>query len=451
MTQPTNSAKLTNSDKLDKSTASSVNEIQQASSNDAIEHVDITIVGGAMAGASLALGLAQLSDKYQQQLGRPLSIAVIEAVKPDDNHPGFDARSIAIAHGSVFELTRLGIWPKLASLGSEINNIHISDRGHFGMTELNAEQFSLSAMGQVVELAKVGKVLFDELKLNKVSQQAVKLYCPAQLAELNTDAQGHTLTLDNGQQIRTKLLVAADGANSKVRQALKQDIEKIEFDQVALVANVQTDKLHDGWAYERFTGTGPLALLPMSAVDGKPRVSLVWALDSEQAQAMKTASKTEFLAALQSAFGNRAGRFTDVGERVSYPLTLSYMPRPIYHRTVFIGNAAQTLHPIAGQGFNLGLRDVVGLIDAIEASFKSVNASDSQALDCGQNTLIHHYLKLREQDRNSTINNVEFLVRGFSNQHWPLVAGRSLGLRLLSWCPPLKAPIAHKAMGWKTA
>ncbi|WP_153912738.1 2-octaprenyl-6-methoxyphenyl hydroxylase [Shewanella sp. TC10] len=426
----------------------SATDISHHVTSSVVENVDITIVGGAMAGASLALGLAQLSDKYQHKLGRPLSIAIIEAVKPDDNHPGFDARSIAIAHGSVFELTRLGIWPKLASLGTEISNIHISDRGHFGMTELNAEQFSLSSMGQVVELAKVGKVLFDELKNSK---QAIKLYCPAQLSDLQTDATGHTLTLNNGQQIRTQLLVAADGANSKVRQALNQDIEKVDFEQVALVANVQTDKPHDGWAYERFTETGPLALLPMSAVNAKPRVSLVWALDNEQAQALKIAPKAEFLAALQTAFGNRAGRFTDVGERVSYPLTLSYMPRPIYHRTVFIGNAAQTLHPIAGQGFNLGLRDVVGLIDAIEANLIELSKTDPQALDCGQNSLIHHYLTLREQDRNSTINNVEFLVRGFSNQHWPLVAGRSLGLRLLSWCPPLKAPIAHKAMGWKSA
>ncbi|WP_119967640.1 2-octaprenyl-6-methoxyphenyl hydroxylase [Shewanella japonica] len=423
---------------------------RRANSAPAVTHVDITIVGGAMAGASLALGLAQLSTKYQQQLARPLSIAIIEAQQPDSQHPGFDARSIAIAHGSVFELTRLGIWPKLASLGTSIENIHISDRGHFGMTELNAAQFSLPSMGQVVELAKVGKVLFDELK-----QQDIQLHCPARLEQLDTDISGHTLTLNNGQKIRTALLVAADGAQSKVRQALKQDIEKVDFEQVALVANVQTDKPHDGWAYERFTGSGPLALLPMSSVSlesnaQQPRLSLVWALDSEQAQAMKTVSKAEFLAKLQSAFGNRAGRFTDVGERVSYPLTLSYMPRPIYHRSVFIGNAAQTLHPIAGQGFNLGLRDVVGLIDAIETVIcDSITAK--QALDLGQHSLIHHYLNLREEDRRNTINNVEFLVRGFSNQYWPLVAGRCLGLRLLSWCPPLKTPIAHKAMGYKTA
>ncbi|WP_264371795.1 2-octaprenyl-6-methoxyphenyl hydroxylase [Shewanella donghaensis] len=407
-----------------------------------------------MAGASLALGLAKLSEKLSAKhaglLNRPISIALIEAVKPDDNHPGFDSRSIAIAHGSVFELTQLGIWPSIESLGTDIENIHISDRGHFGMTELNAEQFGLPSMGQVVELAKVGKVLFEQ-----VQQADIKLYCPASLAKLDTD--GHTLTLDNGQQIRTQLLVAADGANSKVRQALKQDVTQVEFEQVALVANVQTDKPHDSWAYERFTDTGPLALLPMATINGKTRLSLVWALDAERAQQLKHTDKADFLAKLQQAFGNRAGRFTDVGERVSYPLTLSYMPRPIYHRTVFIGNAAQTLHPIAGQGFNLGLRDVVGLIDAVETSIKASNKASTEAnksassFDFGHNDIIHAYLAKREQDRQTTINNVEFLVRGFSNQYWPLVAGRSLALRLLSWCPPLKAPIAHKAMGWKSA
>ncbi|WP_083698104.1 2-octaprenyl-6-methoxyphenyl hydroxylase [Shewanella sp. UCD-KL21] len=406
------------------------------------QQVDITIVGGAMAGASLALGLAKLSAKHASLLKRPLSIALIEAQKPDDNHPGFDSRSIAIAHGSVFELTQLGIWPTIASLGSDIENIHISDRGHFGMTELNAEQFGLPSMGQVVELAKVGKVLFEQLQ-----QADIKLHCPASLTQLETDIDGHTITLDNGQQIRSKLLVAADGAHSKVRQALKQDVTQVEFEQVALVANVETDKPHESWAYERFTDTGPLALLPMAPINGKTRLSLVWALDAEQAQQFKHCDKADFLAALQQAFGNRAGRFMDVGSRVSYPLTLSYMPRPIYHRTVFIGNAAQTLHPIAGQGFNLGLRDVVGLIDAVETSIKA----GIENVDLGHNSLIHHYLASRQQDRMATINNVEFLVRGFSNQYWPLVAGRSLGLRLLSWCPPLKAPIAHKAMGWKSA
>lgn len=417
-------------------------------------NVDIAIVGGAMAGATLALGLAKLSAT----LSRPLRIALIEAHLASNNHPGFDARSIAIAHGSIFELTRLGIWPKLQHLGTAIENIHVSDRGHFGMTELNAKPLGLGALGQVVELAQVGKVLFEQL-----AKSSVEVFCPATVTELQAQTNGHLLTLDNGTQLHCQLLVAADGANSVVRQHLGQPTEQINFDQTAIVANVSTDQPHQHWAYERFTQTGPLALLPMSSVPmtaaahtavsasaAQSRFSVVWALPPAQAEQLKHADKAEFLAALQQAFGHRVGRFVDVGQRSSYPLTLSYMPRPIYHRCIFIGNAAQTLHPIAGQGFNLGLRDVVGLLDVLKQAFSTYQLANlSTEVDVGSNAILHQYLAARQADRDSTLSNIEFLVRGFSNQYWPMVAGRNLGLRLLSWLPPLKRPIAQTAMGWR--
>lgn len=400
--------------------------------DNSVQNVDIAIVGGAMAGATLALALARLFGTE-----KPLSIALIEAHLPDNSHPGFDARSIAIAHGSIFELSRLGLWPKLAHLGTAIKDIHVSDRGHFGMTELNASQFHLDALGQVVELERVGQVLFSEL--NKTQ---VKLYCPAKLSELIPDIDSHTLVLDSGERICAKLVVAADGLQSKVRSSFNLPITQVAFEQTAIIANLQTDKPHQHWAYERFTETGPLALLPMADSQGQPRLSLVWALDDNRAQTMLNAPKAEFLAALQQAFGYRAGQFIDVSERHAYPLNLSYMPRLIHHRCVFIGNAAQTLHPIAGQGFNLGLRDVVSLLDVLQRAL-------AQGEDIGGVAVTHGYLQAREADRNSTIRNIEFLVRGFSNQYWPLALGRNLGLRLLSWFPPLKTPVAQKAMGWK--
>ncbi|TVL21550.1 2-octaprenyl-6-methoxyphenyl hydroxylase [Shewanella xiamenensis] len=400
--------------------------------DNSVQNVDIAIVGGAMAGATLALALARLSGTE-----KPLSIALIEAHLPDNNHPGFDARSIAIAHGSIFELSRLGLWPKLAHLGTAIKDIHVSDRGHFGMTELNASQFHLDALGQVVELERVGQVLFSELHKTQV-----KLYCPAKLSALIPYIDSHTLVLDSGERICAKLVVAADGLQSKVRSSFNLPITQVAFEQTAIIANLQTDKPHQHWAYERFTETGPLALLPMADSQGQPRLSLVWALDNHRAQAMLNAPKAEFLAALQQAFGYRAGQFIDVSERHAYPLNLSYMPRPIHHRCVFIGNAAQTLHPIAGQGFNLGLRDVVSLLEVL-------NTAREQGEDIGGVAVTHGYLQAREADRNSTIRNIEFLVRGFSNQYWPLALGRNLGLRLLSWFPPLKTPVAQKAMGWK--
>ncbi|PIW59723.1 2-octaprenyl-6-methoxyphenyl hydroxylase [Shewanella sp. CG12_big_fil_rev_8_21_14_0_65_47_15] len=397
-----------------------------------VQNVDIAIVGGAMAGATLALALARLS-----QTSTPISVALIEAHVPDKSHPGFDARSIAIAHGSIFELSRLGLWPKLAHLGTAIENIHVSDRGHFGMTELNAAQFHLDALGQVVELERVGQVLFNEL-----NKSEVKFFCPAKLAQIEAAAEGHTLVLDTGERIQAKLVVAADGLQSKVRSSFNLPATQVAFEQTAIIANLQTDKPHQHWAYERFTENGPLALLPMADSQGQPRLSLVWALDDSRAQAMLNAPKAEFLAALQQAFGYRAGQFVDVSARHAYPLNLSYMPRPIHHRCVFIGNAAQTLHPIAGQGFNLGLRDVVSLLEVLKTAL-------AQGNDIGSAAVTHAYLNAREQDRNSTIRNIEFLVRGFSNQYWPLVLGRNLGLRLLSWFPPLKTPVAQRAMGWK--
>lgn len=233
-----------------------------------VQNVDIAIVGGAMAGAILALALARLSHTTA-----PLSVALVEAHLPDKQHPGFDARSIAIAHGSVFELSRLGLWQKLAHLGTAIENIHVSDRGHFGMTELNAAQFHLDALGQVVELERVGQVLFNELHKSEV-----KLYCPAKLDQIEAAVEGHTLVLDTGERIHAKLVVAADGLQSKVRSSFNLPITQVAFEQTAIIANIQTADLPTNrpqkhWAYERFTETGPLALLPMGDSQGQPRLS----------------------------------------------------------------------------------------------------------------------------------------------------------------------------------
>ncbi len=398
--------------------------------------VDVAIVGGAMAGATLALGLKTLSE----ELKRPLKIALVETHHPDSEHPGFDARSIAIAHGSIFELKRLRLWSKLAHLGTPIKNIHISDRGHSGITELNAEDFHLQNLGQVVELKRVGQVLFQQLQASDI-----QLYCPRTLANVVAQSDCQLLTLDDGTQLKTSLLVAADGVNSRVRQAFHLPLEQVDLDQVALVANIETDKPHDHWAFERFTNTGPLAVLPMAPLKGHSRVSLVWALTPNEAKRLLAVSKSLFLAELQAAFGFRAGCFTQVGQRFSYPLLISHMPRPIYHRTIFIGNAAQTLHPIAGQGFNLGLRDLVSLLDVIKQTLQA----EGEAADLGSANLTHTYLKNREKDRNSTMTNIECLVRGFSNDHWPLIVGRNLGLSLLSCLPPLKVQVARTAMGWK--
>ncbi|WP_394131869.1 2-octaprenyl-6-methoxyphenyl hydroxylase [Shewanella maritima] len=404
---------------------------------------DIVIVGGAMAGATLAFALMRAN----QQLTRPLKVALIEAQTISKQHPGFDARSIAIASGSIFALKQLGVWQHIAHLGTAINNIHVSDRGHFGMTELLSEPLNLTEFGQVVELAPVGQALMQQLEqLAKTQPQQLQLFCPSSVSQVTARSEHHHITLTTGEQLCAKLVVAADGANSVVRQQLSQPCEQIDFGQSAIVANVLTDKAHQGWAYERFTEHGPIALLPMADSQGKARMSLVWAMQPEQISRVKALDKPAFTAELQQAFGHRCGQFIDVSERVSYPLTLTYMPRPFYHRCVFVGNAAQTLHPIAGQGFNLGLRDIAQLVSTIQLA---VTHADEGPVDVGNTQWLHQYYQARQSDRDLTITHIEFLVRGFSNQHWPLVAGRSLGLRLLSWLPPLKRPVAEIAMGWR--
>ncbi|MCF1426796.1 MAG: 2-octaprenyl-6-methoxyphenyl hydroxylase [Shewanella sp.] len=396
-------------------------------------HYDVVIVGGAMAGATLAMGLSALKKPD----GQALKIALVEAFAVDDAHPGYDARAIALSHGSIHQLSRLGLWPSLSHLGTGINSIHVSDRGHFGMTRLDAQDFHVPTFGQVVELARIGWVLDSAVKRADISY-----YCPDALQSLQGHDDFHELTLASGTCLRASLLVAADGAHSAVRQAFKLPLEQADFGQSAVIANIAVTEGKPGMAWERFTDTGPLALLPMSPVDGLQRLSVVWALSHEQACAVMALDDSKFLSQLQQAFGYRAGRFGQTGTRHSYPLTLGVMPRPAFHRCVFIGNAAQTLHPIAGQGFNLGLRDVVDLLGCIQTQL-------TMGEDLGSAALVHRYLRAREEDRRTTVRNIEFLVRGFSNDYLPFVLGRNLGLRLLSWIPPLQVPLAQVAMGWR--
>ncbi|RYV01899.1 2-octaprenyl-6-methoxyphenyl hydroxylase [Shewanella sp. OPT22] len=408
--------------------------VDNTSTQGSTHQFDVVIVGGAMVGSVLALGLALKANR----LNKPLNIALVEAYEPTAEHPGFDARAIALSHGTIEAFKNLDIWDDIKHLGTDISRIHISDRGHFGMTQLDAQDFNLDAMGAVVELSPVGFKLHQKLQSSDVT-----MFCPAKVIDVTAEIDSKTLTLDNGEKLNAKLVVAADGANSIIRQSLNLSQEFVNFEQTAIIANIELEQKHQHRAWERFTDTGPLALLPMSELNGRDRLSLVWALTPEQAEEYLQLSDDAFIEKLQQAFGYRAGKLIAAGKRFSYPLIMTCMPRPIHHRTIFVGNAAQTLHPIAGQGFNLGLRDIMTVIDVVENGLKSEQ-------DLGSTQITHTYLKQRQEDRGNTLNRVEFLVRGFSNNHWPLVCGRSLGLRLLSYLPFLKAPVGKKAMGFTT-
>ncbi|USD65642.1 2-octaprenyl-6-methoxyphenyl hydroxylase [Vibrio sp. SCSIO 43136] len=381
---------------------------------------DVVIAGGAMAGATLAIALNQ---------SRPeLSIAVIEGFEPDPNqHPGFDSRAIALSYGSVEQLKRLKLWSGIAPQATAIERIHVSDRGHLGMAELDRSEIGAKALGYVVELANVGQFYHQQLK-----SLALDYYCPQQVAKVQQHSSHVDIALTDGQELQTKLLVAADGVDSVCCQQTGLGLEQLDFEQVAVIANICTDTVHNHQAFERFTNSGPLALLPMS--DG--RMSLVWCLRPDKAQQILAASDDEFLNQLQQAFGWRLGKLTHVGARASYPLLLKHRPQVTGHRIVAVGNAAQTLHPIAGQGFNLGLRDVLSLCEVLE---QSENIGDYASLQA--------YRQRREQDRNYTMTMTSGLVSLFSNDALPLRVGRNLGLMMLDDSQLLKMPLMQRTMG----
>lgn len=313
--------------------------------------MSVIIVGGGMAGATLALAISSLTH------GK-MPVALVEAQRPDSRqHPGFDARAIALAHGTCQQLDSIGLWSALADCATAIEHVHVSDSGHSGFVNLRAQDYRVPALGQVIELFDAGKRLFALLQ----NAPGVTLHCPAKMVDVVRTAESATVTLDNGQQLHAKLLVAADGSHSALAQACHIQWRQQDYQQIAVIANVTTSELPNGRAFERFTRNGPLALLPMS----QGRSSLVWCHAKEDRAQVDSWDDARFLAELQRAFGWRLGKMLHAGKRHSYPLQLLTATRHVSHRLALVGNAAQTLHPIAGQGFNLGLRDVMTLAETI--------------------------------------------------------------------------------------
>lgn len=392
---------------------------------------DVTLVGGGMSGAVLALALAAL----RRPDGTPLQIVLLEASAPEQGpHPGFDARAIALAAGSCEALARHGIWPRLAPHASPITQIHVSDRGHPGQTRLTAAEYGLPALGQVIELSAAGQALQEA-----IAQTAnIRMLCPVQLTAVIPGEQAVDLILASQQSISTRLLVAADGGHSFVRQALKIPVRRHDYGQSAVIATVKTAEDPAGRAFERFTRGGPLALLPMQ----QGLSSLVWSLPGDEAEAVMALDDQGFLDQLQQAFGWRLGRFLRTGVRHCYPLALTAADYPLGQRTVLVGNAAHLLHPIAGQGFNLGMRD----LDALCAALCHALA---QGEDIGGYPVLARYWQCRQGDQKATIWLTSSLARLFSNDLAPLVAGRNLALALMARLPCLKEPLARQTLGFQ--
>ncbi|ERH65599.1 2-octaprenyl-6-methoxyphenyl hydroxylase [Serratia marcescens EGD-HP20] len=363
-----------------------------------------------------------------------MAVDLVEATRPDDrSHPGFDARAIALAQGTCQQLARIGVWPTLRDCATPITQVHVSDRGHAGFVNLQAQDYQVDALGQVIELHDAGQRLFALL----AKAPGVTLHCPARVVDVIRTAERAEVLLDNGQRLRGQLLVAADGSRSALAQACNVQWRQEDYPQFATIANVTTAEDPQGRAFERFTRYGPLALLPMS----QGRSSLVWCHAREDRAQVDAWDDARFIAELQQAFGWRLGRILKAGKRHSYPLGLLTADRHVSHRLALVGNAAQTLHPIAGQGFNLGLRDVMSLAETLA---EAMNSGE----DAGGYALLSRYQQRRQNDQQATIGVTDGLIRLFANRYAPLVVGRNLGLMAMERLPAVRDAFAKRTLGW---
>ncbi len=391
---------------------------------------DILIIGGGMVGASLAIALRD----------QPLRIAMVEAAPfRAASQPSYDDRAIALSQGSRRIFAAMGVWDTLAPAATPIEHIHVSDQGHFGVTRLDAFDEGVEALGYVI----TGRALGQGLVASASELDNLDLISPATLRELKLGEDHATAVIEReGQRepITSALVIAADGGDSSVRRLLDIAVTEKDYHQTAIIANITPQRPHENAAYERFTAHGPLALLPLDADDGDNRCSLVWTHGPEQTEHLLALDDNGFLRELQDAFGWRLGQLLKVGQRANYPLRLIQAREQIRLRLALIGNAAHTLHPIAGQGFNLGLRDVAALAQVLVDACRN-------GCDPGELAVLEDYARWRESDHRKVIGFTNALVHIFSNRFPPLSLARNLGLLATDVLPPLKHGLARNAMG----
>jgi 2-octaprenyl-6-methoxyphenol hydroxylase len=389
---------------------------------------DVAIVGGGMVGLSLAAALREL----------PIDVVVIEPAPPGGAAaPSFDERTTALSNGSRRILEGIGAWRSVVAESAAIERIHVSDRGAFAFARLSAAEQGVPALGHTITNRVLGAAL------DRLCEGAPRLELrrPARVVAVEPGEDAVALTVDGAApgRVEARLVVAADGAKSLVRSAFGIEATVWDYGQQAIIANIEGDRFHGHVAYERFTPDGPIAVLPLP--DG--RCTVVWTVATDAAPALLALDDAAFLARLQEAFGYRLGRLRRVGQRHAYPLTLTRSERQVAPRAVIIGNAAQGLHPIAGQGFNLGLRDVATLAEVIADELREHGA----AADPGAARVLERYAEWRRGDRRSVIAFTDGLVRLFGNPLLPLRAARGAGLLLFDLFPPAKDGFARVTMG----
>ena len=384
---------------------------------------DVVIVGGGMVGASFALALRTTK----------LRVLLVEGVPPDSaRQPSFDERTTALGNGSRQIFESLGVWRSMVGESAAIRSIHVSDAGRFGMARLEAKEQGVDAFGYVVPNRVIGRVLWQALR----EAPNITLAVPASLVKASLHENGVDLEITSEgrtEQVRASVAVAADGAGSVLRASAGIEAGVEDYDQVAIVVNAATERPNTGEAFERFTTSGPLAVLPVSGGG----YAVVWAVRPERATQLLALSDDEFARELLDAFGWRAGRWSRIGKRNTYPLSLSRAQETVAGRVVLIGNAAQALHPVAGQGFNLGLRDAATLAEML-ARMPSGETGE----------LLGRFSAWREEDRKGVTRFTDSLVKLFGSERPALGLVRNFGLLLFDLSPTAKRALSRVSWGF---
>jgi 2-octaprenyl-6-methoxyphenol hydroxylase len=393
-----------------------------------MKQFDVAIVGGGMVGASFALALKATN----------LRVLLIESVPPDSAaQPSFDERTTALGNGSKQIFETLGVWEAMSGEASPIRSIHVSDAGRFGVARLDAREQGVHAFGYVVPNRVIGRVLWKALR----EAPNVTIAMPAQLKHAASRDDGvelDVLTEGATEKVRAAVAVAADGAGSVLRASAGIGAAVEDYEQIAIVVNAATERPNTGEAFERFTSSGPLAVLP--ATGGG--YAVVWAVSPARAAELIALDEAGFAAELLSAFGWRAGRWTRIGRRNSYPLALTRAEETVSGRVVLIGNAAQALHPVAGQGFNLGLRDAATLAEML------ASAASNSDFSATAGELLEKFATWRAEDRQGVTRFTDGLVKLFGSDKPGVGLVRNFGLLLFDLSPAAKRALSRVSWGF---
>ena len=391
---------------------------------------DVLIVGGGAVGSALACALAEL----------PIDVVLVEALETAKlEQPSFDQRTTALANGSQKILAALSVWPALKGHTEAIRTIHVSERGRFGAARIDADDEGVPALGYTVENSALGRVLWE--RLSRVTR--LRTIAPARVTRLATSADEASAVIEpSGQRVRARLVVAADGARSSLRDALGVSVEEHDYGQRALIFNCATEAPLAGRAFERFTARGPIAFLPLTG----GRAAVIWTLPSADAERIAALSVDEFRAELQAAFGYRLGKIGRIGERHLHALTRIATGAQQSERAVLIGDAALRLHPVAGQGLNLALRDVATLAEVIADALADARAAGSPP-DVGAAEVLARYRAWRAADQKRVSGFTHGLINLFGETAPGFGLGRGLGLMAFDLLPGAKALLARQTMG----